>query len=204
MIEITAFAVVFGAVCLVWAAVVDFFDYVGFHFLILLFLCVFFRMVLQETYEVIDADIYLPLTTDISPYMQSKPSSFSVSYSNDGMYISSSSYATWYMDSQYTIPKSVEFELKAHTGNAPVIQFTNGIYVEFKSNKTSIDLTGTTYNVASTIGKWRFEVYSNEIKAYKGNTLVGTKTINMNTLELGIAVSGSRNCTLKDLIIKAL
>ena len=159
---------------------------------------------MQETYEVIDADIYLPLTADITSYMQSKPSAFSVSYSSDGMYISSSSYATWYMNSQYTIPKSVEFELKAHTGHAPVIQFANGIYVEFKSNKTSIDLSGTTYNVTSTISKWRFELYSNEIKAYKDNTLVGTKTINMNTLEVAIAVSGSRNCTLKDLIIKAL
>ena len=161
-------------------------------------------MFLQETYEVIDADIYLPLTADITSYMQSKPSAFSVSYSSDGMYISSSSYATWYMNSQYTIPKSVEFELKAHTSSAPLIEFGNSVYVEFKSNKTSIDLSGTTCNVASTIGKWRFEVYSNEIKAYKDNTLVGTKTINTNILEVGIAVSGSRNCTLKDLIIKAL
>ena len=137
--------------------------------------------------------------------MQSKPSAFSVSYSNDGMYISSSSYATWFMNSQYTTPKSVEFELKAHTSSAPLILFANDpVYVEFKSNKTSIDLTGTTYNVASKIGKWRFEVYSNEIKAYKDNTLVGTKTINVGTLGVGIAVSGSRNCTLKDLIIKAL
>ena len=136
--------------------------------------------------------------------MQSKPSAFSVSYSSDGMYISSSSYATWYMNSQYTIPKSVEFELKAHTSSAPLIEFGNSVYVEFKSNKTSIDLSGTTYNVTSTIGKWRFEIYSNEIKAYKDNTLVGTKTINMNILEVGIAVSGGRNCTLKDLIIKAL
>ena len=121
--------------------------------------------------------------------MQSKPSVFSVSYSNDGMYISSSSYATWYMNSQYSTHKSVEFELKAHTSSAPLIQFANSIYVEFKSNKTSIDLNGTIYNVTSTLGKWRFEVYSNEIKAYKDNTLVGTKTINMNTLELAIAVS---------------
>jgi len=41
--------------CLVWASVV-FFDYVGFHFSYspFFYVCVFFRMVLQETYELKD------------------------------------------------------------------------------------------------------------------------------------------------------
>ena len=54
MIEITAFAVFVCAMVVVWAAVV-FFYYVGFHFSYSpFFMCVFFRMVLQETFVIED------------------------------------------------------------------------------------------------------------------------------------------------------
>ena len=164
------------------------------------------RLWLQETYELVDADLYLPCTSDISSYMGTKPSSFTVSYSSDGMTISSSSFARWAFLNTYSTPKVVELELKAHTSTAPELDFVVNplVYCEFKNTKTNIDLNGTNFQVASTIGKWKFEVTGTQIKAYKENTLVGTVNATISTLALAIGVSGGRNCTIKDLIIKAL
>ena len=173
---------------------------------LLFFFVLCFRILLQEIYELVDADLYLPCTSDISSYMGTKPSSFTVSYSSDGMTISSSSFARWAFLNTYSTPKVVELELKSHTSTAPEFDFVVNpiVYCEFKNTKTSIDLNGTSFNVDSTLGKWRFEVTGTQIKAYKENTLVGTINATISTLALAIGVSGGRNCTIKDLIIKAL
>ena len=118
----------------------------------------------------------------------------------------STQFARMPLKESYNLPKVLEFELVDHNNTAPEIDFQASplCYVEFKNTKTRIDFNGTSINVSSTTGKWRFEVKQNEIKAYRENTLVGTITPTLSSLDLNIGISGGRNCTLKDIIIKPL
>lgn len=113
MIEITAFAVVFGAVCLVWAAVVDFGYYVGFHFSYFsFFMCVFFRMFLQETYEVQDLNYYDDCTSDKGYWVKSDATKINYSFSNGVMLIQGlGASSDSFLNLNINYPSNYQFEI---------------------------------------------------------------------------------------------
>jgi hypothetical protein len=132
-----------------------------------------------------------------------------ISYSSDGMTITGlSSYTTMTLNTTYNTPKSIEFEVIAHNSSAPTMLFgkigSTWIYTEMNANKTQVDYCGTKYTVSSTIGKYRIEIDTNEIRLYKENSLVHTYSGTLSTLALGVAISANRSATIKDIIIKAL
>lgn len=167
-------------------------------------------MVLQETYELEDCKIFNDCTTNsFESLFSSIPSGFSRSYSSNGVTISNSgSYGSMILSTQFNSPVSVEYEIIDHTSSAPTIRYgTSGstiVYSEYKSSKTAVDFTGTNINVASTIGKWRYEIDTNEIRIYRNDSLVHTGNYSLSTLALQLELSSNRSATIKNFKIKAL
>ena len=163
-------------------------------------------MLLQEIFVLVDVNVYIPCTSDVSSYF-TIPSGMSgkISYSSNGMTISGlGSYQTMSLINTYSTPKSVEVEIVDHNGSAPVIGFGSGKYVEFHSSKTRIDFSGTNINVSSTIGKWKFEIDGTNVKIYKDGTLLSTQSVALSTLAFAVEQSTNRSSTIRDIIIKPL
>ena len=170
-----------------------------------------FRIFLQETFVVVDADLYLPCTSDISSYfnipsgMQGK-----ITYDNNGMTISGlSSYQQMVLNTTYSTPKTVEFEVVSHSGSSPDITIgkidSTWIYMEVNTNGTQVEFVGTKYTVGSTnVGKYKLEADMSEVRLYRENTLIHTYTGALNTIALYVGTSTNRSSTIKDIIIKAL
>ena len=169
-----------------------------------------FCMWLQETYEVEDCKIFNDCTTNsFESLFSSIPSSFSCSYSSNGVTISNSgSYSSMILGTQFNSPISVEYEIIDHTSSAPTISYgTSGstvVYSEYKSTKVAVDFTGTNINVTSTLAKWRYEIDTNEIRIYRNDSLVYTGNYSISTLALQLALSSNRSATIKNFKIKAL
>jgi len=166
-------------------------------------------MFLIQTYSIVDADWYNDCTTNSLETYFTFPSSVSRSYSNDGVTLSNSgSYASMPFYQSFSTPKVVEFELIDHNQSAPNMVLgqigSTWIYCEYNYRKTQFDFSGTTVQCSSTLGKWRFEIDTNQIKVYRENTLLYTYNGSLSTLAFQIQLSGNRSATIKDLLIKPL
>ena len=175
MVQVATFCVVFFAVVFVGTAVV-FFDYVGFHFLILLFLCVcFFRMVLQETYGILDTKWY---ATD-SDVMQWNTSSSGINtnYNSDRVINTGE---TLYIKLQ-NIPTSVVVGAVDGTGYCQLMKDNNQLRIYWtgsSENETGSLTTDTVMKleiVSSTTQNW----YINDtlLKQITNHTLSSPKAM---------------------------
>ena len=207
------------AVVVVWAFFVYF---VGFHHCFFSPFILFFdvtnllRIILQETYELVDANYHNTFTSN-SVENDFNKNGANVSYSEDGMSIGGN-YANFMYKTPLTQPFSVKFEITKYTGNGEGYitlwkstdvssvsnQFVN---LESKANSLTISEHGssvTTKQIAK-IGTYEIKAYSNYVEITKDNTLIGTiQDCVIDNGYLSFVGSSSSYQTIKNVVIKAL
>ena len=195
-----------AAVVVVWAAIVGFGYYVGFHFLFtLLFLCVFFfRMVLQETFVVQDYLFYDAMTSSSGHW--SNTSSLGINeYSSNGWKLGNrSSYGFILCDYVPNTPFELSWVATERSRQEPTIHIDSNNYFE-TITAGSMNINGTACTGTYELNKeYHLRIYSDKIEAYKEDTLIGSKSVSTSNPTISFGVGANRYLRVKDFKIKAL
>ena len=162
---------------------------------------------------------YQPLTSNIHQSRWTIPSAVSSSstfgYSNDGWkYGNASSFSSMYLNQEFTSPVSIEFKLTGYNGGSTLIGnisdstdlSTNQLLFGLGSSNNLVlgdNISGQYLIEVNAV--YRVEIYANELKFYKNNTLIHSKAFNTyNPFKICLNTGGGRWCQIKDLKIKPL
>lgn len=187
----------------------------------------FYRMFLQERYELEDCFGYNTLTSSSDNSLLNIPSSASsyITYSNnDGMYFRNTSYNSQIINlkNTYSSTITIEFDLidtvaTSQYRYAPILSLDNShddknsIAIDGYT-KTTLKISGNsgTYGsditVTSVLGHYKISIESNSTyKLYIDGNLVGTvSSASLSTKGLSMFVGGERGFKMKNLKIKPL
>lgn len=171
----------------------------------------FLRILLIQTYELQDCDFYNDCTTSSIENHWNVPSTIKNStygFSSNGWTYGNVSSFTRFA-SIITLPDfpyEISFQIKniQNVGFQIEVANNNNIYVATRNTGTQIYLVDGSNVTVDYSHTYKLKVYSNKVEFYDNDNLVSTKSVTVSSKQLQLATGSNRECTIKDIKVKAL